>query len=119
MTLEMTLWQAVTLLIAFFGACAAAGKLLLGQTQRHIDERFSMMTSAMASLEQANKEEAQQWKKLERDVMALRAELPLEYVRREDYIRGQSVIEAKLDGLAVKLENAQLRGLIGGTNHAD
>ena len=78
-----------------------------------------MMTSAMASLEQANKEEAQQWKKLERDVMALRAELPLEYVRREDYIRGQSVIEAKLDGLAVKLENAQLRGLIGGTNHAD
>ncbi|MDF6001947.1 hypothetical protein P4050_30630 [Pseudomonas aeruginosa] len=36
--------------------------------------------------------------------MSLKAELPIQYVRREDYIRGQSVIEAKLDGLAVKLK---------------
>ncbi|MDF5991266.1 hypothetical protein P4119_17475 [Pseudomonas aeruginosa] len=48
--------------------------------------------------------------------MSLKAELPIQYVRREDYIRGQSVIEAKLDGLAVKLENAQLRSLMGAKN---
>ena len=44
--------------------------------------------------------------------------MPLHYVRREDYIRGQSVIEAKLDGVADKLEKAQLRAIINGGNHA-
>ena len=34
--------------------------------------------------------------------------------RREDYIRGQSVIESKLDGLALKIENVQLRAVKGG-----
>ncbi|MCN2262768.1 hypothetical protein MLL02_26285, partial [Escherichia coli] len=29
--------------------------------------------------------------------MRFKADLPLNYVRREDYIRGQTVIEAKLD----------------------
>jgi len=37
-------------------------------------------------------------------LLRLRAELPLDYVRREDWIRNQTVIEAKLDGLATKLE---------------
>ena len=46
---------------------------------------------------------------IERDVMNLRAELPDKYVRREDYIRGQTLIESKLDGLAMRIENWQLR----------
>ncbi|MBN9528233.1 MAG: DUF2730 family protein [Alphaproteobacteria bacterium] len=41
----------------------------------------------------------------------LRADLPLGYVRREDFIRNQTIIEAKLDALALKLENLQLRGI--------
>lgn len=106
MTLELELWHLITLMIAFFGACGAAGKLLLGQTQRHIDRRFNV-------LEESARVEAGQWQRLERDLMQLRADLPVNYVRREDYIRGQSVIEAKLDGLAAKLEAAQLRGLVG------
>ncbi len=36
--------------------------------------------------------------------MRFKADLPLNYVRREDYIRGQTVIEAKLDALDNKLE---------------
>ena len=50
--------------------------------------------------------------------MGLKAELPVAYVRRDDYIRGQSVLEAKLDGLATKIENAQLRGLIRNSGDA-
>jgi hypothetical protein len=68
-------------------------------------------------IETTNKEEASQWQRVERELMSLKAEMPLNYVRREDYIRGQSVIEAKLDGLATKLENAQLRMTIKGVTH--
>ena len=65
-----------------------------------------------------NREEAAQWQRIERDLLRMQAEMPLHYVRREDYIRGQSVIEAKLDALGSKLEAAQLRAAAGG-NHAN
>ncbi|MCY1403735.1 hypothetical protein D9M71_189250 [compost metagenome] len=129
MKLELELWQLITLLVTFFGGCAGGGKLLLNQMQRHMDERFNSQEHARATnheqvshrldaIELAAREEMNQWQRVERELMSLKADLPLQYVRREDYIRGQSVIEAKLDGLAVKLENAQLRGLMG-VNHAN
>ena len=37
MTLQIDFVWFVGLLLAFFGACAAVGKVLLGQTQRHLD----------------------------------------------------------------------------------
>lgn len=36
---------------------------------------------------------------LEKQLNTLVAELPLKYVLREDYIRGQTVLEAKMDAL--------------------
>lgn len=114
MTVQVDFWQLVLLLISFFGACAWAFKLLLGQTQRHLDDRFSNVSVRLDGIEVANKEEAAQWARVERELMELKAELPINYVRREDYIRGQSIIEAKLDGLAVKIENNQLRSLLPG-----
>ncbi|MBX3654163.1 MAG: hypothetical protein KIS62_12250 [Ramlibacter sp.] len=122
---QIELWQLVLLLVAFFAACAAAGKLLLDQTQRHLDERFSTQELARAtqheqlakrldSMEQVNREETLQWQRVEREMLKFQAEMPMNYVMRDDYIRGQSIIEAKLDGLADKIEKAQLRAVING-----
>ena len=47
---------------------------------------------------------------LERDFLKWQADMPLHYVRREDYVRGQTVIEAKLDAMYNKLEVVQLKG---------
>ncbi len=109
--------QLLLLLGSFAGfcilACAAVGKTLLMQTQKSLDQRFAIISEHLDDIEKTGHEEALQWKQIERELMTLKADLPLLYVRREDYIRGQSVIEAKLDGLADKLENAQLRGLLG------
>ena len=104
-------WQLVGLLTAFFTACAGAGKLLLSQTQRHLDERFMAVSARLDGIETGNREEAAQWQRLERELMTMKADLPVQYVRREDYIRGQSIIEAKLDALAAKLETQQLRAM--------
>lgn len=120
---SIDLWVLLTsfvgCLAAFFTACAGAGRLLLGQFQKHMDARFVVIDEKLASIDAANKEEAVQWKQVERDLMALKADLPLNYVRREDYTRGQSIIEAKLDGLASKIEAAQLRGMLGVKNDAN
>jgi hypothetical protein len=130
MTIQLELWHLVTLLLAFFGACGAFGKILLSQSQKHLSERFEaqdgirksdfdQLTKRLDSMEISSREEANQWQRMERELLQLKADLPLHYVRREDYIRGQSVIEAKLDGLAGKLENIQLRNLMKGSNNVD
>ncbi|CGZ27219.1 gp54 [Salmonella enterica subsp. enterica serovar Typhi] len=49
-----------------------------------------------------------------KEFMRFKADLPLNYVRREDYIRGQTVIEAKLDALYNKLEVVQQYRNTGG-----
>lgn len=130
MTLQLDLWQLILLLMAFFGACAGAGKLLLSQTQKHLDERFQSQDEArntnhvqlagrLDRIETTSQQEANNWQRVERDFLRWQADMPLHYVRREDYIRGQSVIEAKLDGLGSKLEAAQLRAASGGRPHAN
>ena len=63
----------------------------------------------LETVKRARELEAQGISSLERDFLRFQADLPLHYVRREDYVRGQSIVEAKLDGLATKIDNAQLR----------
>ncbi len=125
MTLQVDFIWFVGMLVTFFGACAAAGKILLGQTQRHLDERFEAQEKArgenhsqtqkrLDGIEVANREDATQWQRIERDFLRFQAELPLQYVRREDYVRGQAVVEAKLDAVYNKLEVIQIRGAKNG-----
>ena len=42
---------------------------------------------------------------IEREVMRLKAQLPLEYVRREDWIRFSSTLDAKLDAMRAELRD--------------
>ena len=87
---------------------------------RQIDLRFRAQEDARSAnheqvqhrlekLEESAKLEAGEWQRVEREFLQMQRDMALQYVRREDYIRGQSVVEAKLDGLAVKIENLQLR----------
>lgn len=84
-----------TLIGAIWGVLKVAFHQFEVRIQRHV-----------GSIEQ----EASAWRDLERSFLNLRAELPEKYVRREDYIRGQTVIEAKLDAIATELKLVQIQG---------
>ena len=98
MTLQIEAPQLITLVLAFLGLLVGFGKYMLAQIDRRI-----------TGIEQQNRTESEGWKRIERELLDLRAELPVQYVRREDYVRGQTVIESKLDSLYSKLETIQLR----------
>lgn len=111
-----------SLLVFFLAFVFGAGKLLLSQVDKRLEIRFKAMEDARAEasrnwdekfreLLSQMKEDSGRWQDLERDFLKFQAALPVEYVRREDFIRSWTVIEAKLDGLALKIENMQLRGL--------
>lgn len=132
MPIQLELWHLITLLLAFFGAIWAFGKVLLDQVEKRQTERFTGVEkrqterfaaqeesrkeaqkhwdTKFAALDATSREESNQWQRIERELLLLKAELPVHYVRREDYIRNQTVIEAKIDGVALRIENLQLKG---------
>lgn len=116
MTFQIELWHVVTLALATLGGFWTLAKIIAGQFQRNIFENHKQISERLDRIESANRLEATEWQRVERDLLKLQADMPLHYVRREDYIRGQSVIEAKLDGLGSKLENAQLRSINSAMN---
>ena len=125
MTVQVEFWQLITLLISFLGFLFAAGKLLLSQIDRRLNERFETIEKAreegQATWRQTftqhldeERRETDLLRNIEREFLRFQADLPLQYVRREDYVRGQSVIEAKLDALYNKLEVVQMKGANNG-----
>ena len=109
--LQIDFWQLVgfggALLSGFAAIIFGAGRLIAAQFEARINERFDV-------LQKAREAEAQGISNLEREFLRFQADLPLQYVRREDYVRGQSVIEAKLDALYNKLEVVQMKGANNG-----
>lgn len=107
MTLQVEFWTVVGFLITFMSFVGGMAKWLFSKAEERQAARFT-------SLEQSLQQSASNWGELEKEFMRFKADLPLNYVRREDYIRGQTVIEAKLDALYNKLEVVQQYRHTGG-----
>jgi hypothetical protein len=115
--LSVEIWiAAATLVVAIVCGYWALGKMLVNQFTKALDVRFESLEVARKEGRKASDERFKRLEdkqeRLDQDVRKILIELPREYVRREDYVRGQTVIEAKLDALATRLENAQLRGTV-------
>lgn len=99
----------VGVLAAMGGAMWALGRLLVAQFTKLLDTRFQGQDEKFDALVRGQEAERGNWQRIEHDLLELRAELPVSYVRREDYVRGQTVIEAKLDAIHVRVENVQIQ----------
>ncbi|ELC3498516.1 hypothetical protein RI881_004099 [Salmonella enterica] len=102
MTLQVEFWTVVGFFITFLSFVAGLARWLFAKAEERQAVRF-------ASLEQTVRDITTHRNDLERRFLEFRAQLPVDYVRREDYIRGQTVIEAKLDALYDKLDAVQQR----------
>jgi hypothetical protein len=92
----------------------AIARLVVAQFDKRLDERFK-------ALDQARKEGSKVWAdrfermerrqmEFDRDLTGLIRELPTSYVRREDSIRENTTINAKLDALNARLEHVITQG---------
>jgi hypothetical protein len=113
----------IAILLTVIGGFWALAKVLVRLLAQHLDSKFAALDSKFSSLddkftdldnqldrmEKSDTENRNQVIELERDMLRLRAELPNQYVRREDYVRGQTVIESKLDAQANMLQSLQLQ----------
>lgn len=112
---------ALLLLAAWSALLIGIIKWFLSNYHKGLAEKFKGVSEQIASnnTESSRRNEAtniaiqrqeEELRRVDREILELRAELPDRYVRREDAIREQVVINAKLDALAAKLDNIVLRG---------
>lgn len=106
MNFQIEPYQLFLIIAAIIGAIWTVGKAFGAQIEKNLEDKFIGITAAQNDAKTANENAL----RVERQVLELKAHLPLHYVRRDDFIRGQSVIEAKLDALASKLEVVQIQG---------
>lgn len=125
MNIPGDLWTLLTFLvglfITFMTCVFGFAKLIGGQIDKRLDEKFKAQETARklvdTALQEALRQHLEEERKtaaklidLERDFLKWRGELPIHYVRREDYVQGLSTIQARLDALYNKLEVVQLKG---------
>jgi hypothetical protein len=106
---------ATGLLSLFATVVTGLVKLLLNQFEKRLGERFASQDLARQTAtrhweENFAKVLADAVQQLERTFLRFQAELPLQYVRREDFVRNQTIIEAKIDAVFSKLEVIQING---------
>jgi predicted PurR-regulated permease PerM len=86
MTIQVDFWHLVALLLAFIGTLASFGMILLKQIDSRIDHQNDRVN------------------KIETRLNDTLASLPLEYQRREDAIRFETVLNFKLDAIGNRIE---------------
>lgn len=84
----MEFWHLVGLLISFLGCCFGFAKMLVAQFQNSLSERHHNQMKVNDKVED-----------IEKQLNQMQSALPLNYVLRDDYIRGQAILEAKMDAL--------------------
>ena len=99
----MMSWDALATMAAALMAFIA----LNAGTLRWLFERHeSVQAEQIASLKREGSDFSHE---IEREMMRLKAQLPLEYVRREDWIRFSSTLDAKLDAMRNELRDRDQR----------
>lgn len=118
---QVETWALITWLVGqfvVFMACVFGfAKVLGGQVDKRLDEKFEAQEAAREAGSRALREHIDRYvtqgektsaqvTELEKDFLKWQAQLPIHYVRWEDYVRGQSRLESKLDALY----NNQVKG---------
>lgn len=103
-------WEAASIVATLFVGWSAlllgVIKWLLNGHFKSIKDRFDLFSQTLAG-------QASEIHRIDKDVLTLRTEMHAEFVRREDAIRQEVVINAKLDSLAAKFDNLTLRSRNG------
>lgn len=100
----------IGLLSIFVSIVVAMFKVLLGQFEKRLDNRFQAVTDRVDVCMERIENNETSLHEIEKEFLRWRAELPMQYVRREDFIRNQTIIEAKLDAVFAKVDVIRMRG---------
>lgn len=106
MKIELEVWHLFVILMSMVGAFWALAQMLIKASQDHIGQKFGAMTDLIKGQSEMIKGQGDDMRRIERDLMGLKAELPRDYVRREDYTQTIATIMTKIDHATLLMQQA-------------
>ncbi|MBX3588779.1 MAG: hypothetical protein KF796_19275 [Ramlibacter sp.] len=106
MTLEVNLAGLLAIATAFLSALWALVKVIGAQQEKRLSEKFGALTETLGRLGSDLRQEADATRKLETAFLKFQAELPRDYVRRDDFLREVGTIGTRIDNFALRMERA-------------
>ena len=105
MTLELEGYQAIMLAITIGGSIFGAGRAFFGRVETALKDRDDGLKAEIAKVNENMSKESEAIRKIDRELLMLKADLPREYVAKEDFVRSFTVVEAKIDAVQTTLTN--------------
>ena len=99
MILELESYQLIGFLLTVAGSIWAAAKGLFARFDASLRERDDGLKYDLNKLSNQMANESNAIRKLDREMMELKADLPREYVAKADFIRSFTVVEGKIDAV--------------------
>lgn len=99
MNFYLETYQLIMLLITLAGSIFGAGKAFFNRVEYSIRERDDRLALSLDKLGDKLDKESEAIRELDREILKLKAELPREYVSKDDFIRSFTVVEAKIDAV--------------------
>ena len=109
LNLDLTLTHLITLASIYVGSLWGLVKMLGAQQEKRLNEKFAEMAAAIGGVSSNLQREADATRELENSFLRFQAELPRDYVRRDDFVRSIGTIEARIDNFALRMERALSR----------
>lgn len=103
MIFKLELYQLITLALTIGGTLWGVGKAFFNRVESSIKEKDDNLAKALATLGDKLDKESEAIRHLDRELLKLKAELPREFVAKEDFIRSFTVVEAKIDAVQTTL----------------
>jgi len=112
MSLDFTITTGhlITIGSFFIGALWGLVKILAVQQERRLAEKFELFQRTMQGVSDDLRREADATRVLETSFLRFQAELPRDYVRRDDFVRAVATIETRIDNFALRMERALAQG---------
>ena len=99
MTFSLEAYQAIMLAITIVGSTFGAGKAFFGRIETSLKDRDDGLKTELSKMGDQMSKESEAIRQLDREILKLKAELPREYVAKEDFVRSFTVVEAKIDAV--------------------
>ena len=106
MTLELTMANLISLAGLFLGAFWALLKVIALQAEKRSNEKFAALQAAIVTVGVDMRREAEAARQLETSFLRFQAELPRDYVRRDDFVQAIGSISTRIDNFALRVERA-------------
>ena len=109
MSITLEPYHVFLILATIIGAVFTMVKLLGSQINANLQQNFAATNERIERVSKQNEKSQDELRELERKFHQFEVELPKNYVLRDDFVRSQSIIEAKIDNVVSKLETVQIK----------